>query len=80
MNTGSGAYIDDMVGSHNGFLIMFDNHHRIAEIAQARQRIKQAGIVALVQSYARLIKHIKHTCEAGADLRSQSNALAFAAR
>ena len=80
MNTRAGADIDDMVSRHNGFLIMFDYHHRIAEIAQARQRIKQAAIVALVQAYAWLIKHIKDTRQAGTDLRSKTDTLAFAAR
>ena len=44
------------------------------------ERGNEAVVVALVQSDGRLIEHIHHAREATADLRSQANALRFAAR
>ena len=52
MNTRSRADVNDMISRHNGFFVMLDHHHRITKVAQARQCIKQAAIVALVQAYA----------------------------
>ena len=59
---------------------MLDDDDGIAEIAQARQRSQQAFIVALVQADGWLVEHIENTGQAGADLRGEANALAFAAR
>ena len=41
--------------------------------------VKQATIVALVQADRRLVEHVEHAGEVGADLRRQPNALSFTA-
>ena len=79
MNTGTGANIDNMVGGHNGFLIMLNHDNRIAEVAQARQRIQQARIIALMQTNTRLVENVKNAGKARADLRGETNTLAFTA-
>ncbi|WDT81381.1 MAG: hypothetical protein MPW14_06440 [Candidatus Manganitrophus sp.] len=61
-------------------LVVLDDDDRVAEIAQAPQRFEQALIVALVETDGRLVQHIEHAGEAGADLRGEADALAFAAR
>ena len=58
---------------------MFDHDHGIAEIAQARQRLQQAFVVALVQADAGFVEHVHHADQAGADLRGQADALRLAA-
>ena len=44
------------------------------------QRLEQPRVVALVQADRRLVEHIEHAGEAGADLRGEADALALAAR
>ena len=80
MDAGAGADIDDIVGLADGILVMLDDDHRVAEIAQMDQRFEQPGIVALVQADRGLVQHIEHAGEARADLRGEPDALAFAAR
>ena len=80
VNAGSGADIHKVVGGENGVFVMFDHDHRITEIAQMPQRVEQARIVALVQADRRLVQHVEHAGQAGADLRGESYALALAAR
>src|SRR5207244_996343 len=60
--------------------VTFDDYHRVADVAQVLQRIEQARIVALMQADRRLVQHVEHAGETGADLRSQPDALALAAR
>ncbi len=79
MNAGAGADVEHMVGGADGVLVVLDHDHGVAEVAQPFQRFEQARIVALVQADRRLVEHIKHAGEAGADLRGKPDALAFAA-
>jgi hypothetical protein len=60
-------------------LVMLDDDHGIADVAQVPQRIQQPGIVALMQADRRLVEHVEHAGQAGADLRRQTDALALAA-
>ena len=80
MDAGGRADIDDIIGRQDRVLVMLDDDHRIADIAQVLQRIEQAGIVALVQADRRLVEHVEHAGQAGADLRGKPDALALAAR
>ena len=59
---------------------MLDDDDRVAEVAQVLQRLEQAGVVALVQADRRLVEHVEHAGQAGADLRGEADALALAAR
>ncbi len=43
------------------------------------QRFQEPGVVALVQADRRLVEHVEHAGEAGADLRGEPDALALAA-
>ena len=76
----SGAYINDVVGSAHGVLIVLDDYERIAEIAQILKRFQKLLVIALVQADARLIEDIQHPRERSADLRCKPYALALAAR
>ena len=61
-------------------LVVLDDDHGVAEVAQALERAEQAVVVALVQADGGLVQHVEHAGEAGADLRGEADALAFAAR
>ena len=80
MDAGAGADIDDIVGGQDRVLVMLDDDHRVAEVAQVVERFEQPRIVALVQADRRLVEHVEHAGEAGADLRGEADALALAAR
>ena len=60
MDAGTGPHIDDVVCFQYGFLIMFNNKHGVAEIAQAFQCLEQAVVITLMQADRRFIKNIKH--------------------
>ena len=56
VDAGPGADVDDMVCGRHGLFIVFDHDQRVAEVAQAVQRLQQPGIVPLVQADARLVQ------------------------
>ena len=80
MHAGAGADVDDIIGGPDRVLVVLDHDHRIAEPAQAPQRVEEARVVALVEADRRLVEHIEHAGEARADLRGEPDALALAAR
>ena len=79
VDAGAGADIEHMIGGADGVLVVLDDDDAVAEIAQAFQRFEKPRIVALVQADRRLVEHIEHAGEAGADLRGEADALALAA-
>ena len=71
--------VDDVVGGTNRFFVVFDHDNGIAEIAQLAQRPQKPRVIALVQSDAWFIEHVKNTSQAGPDLACQPDALGLAA-
>ena len=80
MDAGAGAHVDDIIGVADRILVMLDDEHGVAEIAQAIERDEQPLIVALVEADARLVEHVEHARQARADLAGEADALALAAR
>ena len=72
--------VDHIVGGEDRVLVVLDHDHGVAEVAQAPQRIEEAGVVALVQADRRLVEDIEHARQPRADLRGEADALALAAR
>ena len=79
MHAGARPHVDQIVGGPDRLLVMFDHDHRVAEVAQALERLQQALVVALVEADRRFVQDIKHAREPRADLRGEADALAFAA-
>ena len=77
---GAGTHIDDVVGGADGVLVVLDDDHGVALVAQALERVYEPVVVALVQADGGLVEDIEHAHEAGADLRGQTDALGLAAR
>ena len=75
----AGADVDDEVGGAHGILVMLDDEHGVADVAQAAKGVEQLVVVALVQADGRLVQDIQDADEARADLRGQADALALAA-
>ena len=65
-----------VIGGADGVFIMLDDNHRIAQITQMNQRAEQTFVIALMQADGRLIQHIHHADQAGANLACQANTLA----
>ena len=76
---GAGADVDDPVGGADGVLVVLDDDQGVAEVAQAHQRLDEPVVVALVQADRRLVEHVEHADQAGADLRGEPDALRLAA-
>ena len=79
MLAGAGADVDDVVGEAHGLLVVLDDDDRVAEVAQAQERLDEAVVVALVQADAGLVEDVEHADERRADLRGQADALRLAA-
>ena len=77
---GAGPEIDHVVGGADRLLVVLDDDHGVAEIAQPRERREQRAVVALVQADRRLVEDVEHARQVRADLRREPDALAFAAR
>ncbi len=75
----AGTEIDHVIGALDGFGVVLDHQHGVAQVAQTRQRIEQPVVVARMQADGRFIEHVQHTAQLRADLRGQTNALRFAA-
>ena len=71
--------VDHVVGDLDGLLVVLDDEHRVAQVAEAEQGVDEAPVVPLVQADRRLVEHVEHADEAGADLAGQPDALRLAA-
>ena len=75
----AGPDVDDVVGDADRLLVVLDDDHGVAEVAQPHQRLDEALVVALVQADRRLVEHVEHADEPAADLRREPDALRLAA-
>ena len=80
MHAGARADVDDVVGLADRLLVVLDDDDRVAGVAQVLQRRQQPAVVALVQPDRRLVEHVEHARQPGADLARQPDPLALAAR
>jgi hypothetical protein len=55
---GARTDVDHPVGVLDGVLVVLDDHHGVAEIAKARERLDEAVVVPLVQADRRLVEHV----------------------
>ena len=79
MDAGGGADVDDVIRLADGVLVVLDDDDGVADVAEVPERGEQARVVALVEADGRLVQHVEHAGEAGADLRGEADALALAA-
>src|SRR5690606_34293174 len=79
MRAGTGTNVHDVIRGADRVLIMLDDDHGVAEIAQSIERHKQALVVALMQADRGLIKDIHDADQTGADLAGKTNTLRLTA-
>src|SRR3546814_13661730 len=56
---GAGTDVDDVVGDADRVLVVLDDDHRVAEVAQPDERVDEPTVVALVQADRRLVEHVE---------------------
>src|SRR5207237_8413089 len=78
VDAGAGAHVDHMVGGADRLLVMLDHEHRVAEAAEALERLEEAVVVLLVEADRGLVEDVEDAREAAADLAGEADALAFA--
>jgi hypothetical protein len=79
VNAGGGTEVDDAVGARHELVVVLDHEQRVALGAQGLERVDQAVVVAGVQADARLVEHVEHAGEVGAELGGEADALGLAA-
>ena len=77
---GARAEVDEVVGRAHRLLVVLDDDHGVAEVAQALERRDQLRVVALVQADRGLVEDVEHAHQRGADLGRQPDPLRLAAR
>ena len=79
VNSRSGAYIHNMVGSEHGIGVVFNHYNRVTEVAQALQRGNKLFVIPLMKPYARFIENIENSHKRRAYLRGKAYSLRLAA-
>ena len=57
---GAGTEVDDVVGGAHRALVVLDDDHGVAEVAQPREHVEQLVVVALVQPDRGLVEDVEH--------------------
>ncbi len=63
MDAGTRADIDDIIGQPDRLLVMLDDDHRVADVAQMDERFEEPRIVALMQADRGLVQDIENAGE-----------------
>ena len=80
VDAGAGTEVHDVVRLADRVLVVLHDQHGVAEVAQPRERVEQALVVALVQADRRLVEDVHHADQPRADLAREPDALRLAAR
>ena len=73
------ADVDHPVGVRDGVQVVLDDDQRVAQIPQPQQGFDQPAVVALMQADGRLVEHVEHADQSGADLGGEPDALRLTA-
>ena len=71
--------IDDVIRALDCLGVVLHHKHGVAHVAQVGEGFQQAIVVARMQADGRLVEHVEHAAQFGADLRGQADALRLAA-
>ena len=74
------AEVDDVVGDHDRLGLVLDDEHRVALVAQTKQKLVHALDVVWVQPDGRFIENVENTLKIRAQLSRKPNALGFSPR
>src|SRR3546814_3891508 len=68
----AGTHVDDIVGVADRILVMLDDDHRVAKVAEPFQCREQPVVVALMEADAWFVENIEHPRQAAADLAGET--------
>jgi hypothetical protein len=77
---GAGAEVDDVIGGADRLLVVLDDEHRVAEIAQALEGAERRSLSRACRPIDWLVEHVHHARELAAELAREADALGLAAR
>ena len=77
---GAGAEVDEVVGGHHRPLVVLDDDHRVAEVAEPVEGRDQLLVVALVEADRGLVEDVHDADQVRADLGREPDPLRLAAR
>src|SRR5947199_7043021 len=52
--------VDDVVGRLDRFLVVLDDNHRVAEVAQLQQGVDEAAVVARSEEHTSELQSLRH--------------------
>jgi hypothetical protein len=73
------TYIDNIIGSHHGFLIMLHYYYGVADIAEILERFYKFPVVVLMKPYRRFVEDIHYAHQCRTYLSGEPYALRLAA-
>ena len=73
------AHVDEIVGRAHHLLVVLDDEHGVAEVAQPLERRDQPLVVALVEPDRRLVEDVEDADQLRADLGREPEPLRLAA-
>ncbi len=80
VDTCSGAHVDNIVGSTDCILVVFDDKDGITELLEALEGVYEFLVVPLMESDRGLVEDVENPRESRADLGCESYSLAFSSR
>ena len=80
LHAGARTQVDDQVGAADRGLVVLDDQHGVAAVAQLVERVEEHGVVARMQADGRLVEDVADAAQVRAELGGQADALALAAR
>src|SRR5262245_51415441 len=79
VRAGTGSEIDDVVGLEDGFFVVLDDDHRVADVPKPLECSQQALVVTLMQPDGGLIENIHDAGQSRTNLTRQPDTLRLAA-
>ena len=77
---GVDADIDDVIGGAHRFLVVLDDEHRVADVAEVFEDLDQPRVVTRMQADARFVQNVKRADEQRAEICRELYPLGLAAR
>ncbi len=78
--SGPRAHVDHMVGPGDRLFVVFDDDHRISQVAKVKERFEELPVVPGMESDGGFVEDVEDSREPGPDLCGQPDPLGFSAR
>src|SRR5262245_8029817 len=79
VTSGAGPEIDDVVRAADGFFVVLDYQHGVAEVAKIFECSQQPVIISMMQTDRRLVQNVEDAAQLRSNLGREPDALTLAA-